>query len=133
MTGNTELNLVNYTCDGDGRIAQITGSTLTVRMSNCRRINDSGAQTAFFASGGSITLSGSIETGYNVVGTNSGGIIKTTPGVHNISCNVDLLTSVDGASVQNLNGALACGVGRVLVQTKVWKNLFSGSTYTSSI
>ena len=133
MTGNTELNLVNYTCDGDGRVAQVTGSTLTIRMSNCRRINDSGAQTAFFASGGAITLSGSIETGYNVVGANSGGIIKTTPGVHNISCNVDLLTSVDGASVQNLNGALACGVGRVLVQTKVWKNLFSGAMYTSSI
>ncbi|HHA1810405.1 hypothetical protein RVO12_15090 [Enterobacter hormaechei] len=133
MTGGTELNLTNYTCDGEGRIAQVTGSTLTVRMSNCRRINDTGAQTAFFASGGAITLSGSLETGFNVVGTNSGGVIKTTPGVHNISCNVDLLTSVDGSSVQNLNGSLACGVGRVLVQTKVWKNLFSGATYTSSI
>lgn len=41
------LNLVNYICDGDGRIALVTGSTLTVRMSNCRRINDTGAQTAF--------------------------------------------------------------------------------------
>lgn len=133
MTGGTELNLTNYTCDGEGRIAQVTGSTLTVRMSNCRRINDTGSQTAFFASGGTITLSGSLETGFNVVGTNSGGVIKTTPGVHNISCNVDLLTSVDGSSVQNLNGSLACGVGRVLVQTKVWKNLFSGATYTSSI
>ncbi|EPA1858921.1 hypothetical protein ACQ02O_004119 [Enterobacter kobei] len=133
MTGNTELNLVNYTCDGDGRIAQVTGSTLSIRMSNCRRINDSGAQTAFFASGGAITLSGSIETGYNVVGANSGGIIKTTPGVHNISCNVDLLTSVDGSSVHNMNTNLSCGAGRVLVQTKVWKNLFSGATYTSSI
>lgn len=133
MTGNTELNLTNYTCDGEGRIAQVTGSTLTVRMSNCRRINDTGAQTAFFASGGTITLSGSLETGFNVVGTNAGGVIKTTPGVHNISCNVDLLTSVDGSSVQNLNGSLACGVGRVLAQTKVWKNLFSGATYTSSI
>ncbi|ELE9696453.1 hypothetical protein POF88_19780 [Enterobacter kobei] len=133
MTGSTELNLVNYTCDGDGRIAQTTGSTLTIRMSNCRRINDSGAQTAFFASGGSITLSGSIETGYNTIGSNSGGVIKTTPGVHNIPCNVDLLTSVDGASVHNLNTSLSCGAGRVLVQTKVWKNLFSGATYTSSI
>ncbi|VFS33575.1 Uncharacterised protein [Enterobacter cancerogenus] len=133
MTGSTELNLVNYTCDGDGRIAQTTGSTLTIRMSNCRRINDSGAQTAFFASGGSITLSGSIETGYNTIGSNSGGVIKTTPGVHNIPCNVDLLTSVDGASVHNLNATLSCGAGRVLVQTKVWKNLFSGATYTSTI
>ncbi|KLQ86835.1 hypothetical protein [Enterobacter kobei] len=133
MTGSTELNLVNYTCDGDGRIAQVTGSTLTVRMSNCRRINDTGAQTAFFASGGAITLSGSIETGFNTIGANSGGVIKTTPGVHNIPCNVDLLTSVDGASVHNLNTSLSCGAGRVLVQTKVWKNLFSGATYTSSI
>lgn len=133
MTGSTELNLVNYTCDGDGRIAQTTASTLTIRMSNCRRINDSGAQTAFFASGGSITLSGSIETGYNTIGSNSGGVIKTTPGVHNIPCNVDLLTSVDGASVHNLNATLSCGAGRVLVQTKVWKNLFSGATYTSTI
>ncbi|MFT2995059.1 hypothetical protein ACMWIA_15675 [Enterobacter sp. BA-045-C-ECC] len=133
MTGSTELNLVNYTCDGDGRIAQTTGSILTIRMSNCRRINDSGAQTAFFASGGTITLSGSIETGYNTIGSNSGGVIKTTPGVHNIPCNVDLLTSVDGASVHNLNTSLSCGAGRVLVQTKVWKNLFSGATYTSSI
>lgn len=133
MTGSTELNLVNYTCDGDGRIAQVTGSTLTVRMSNCRRINDTGSQTAFFASGGAITLSGSIETGFNTIGANSGGVIKTTPGVHNIPCNVDLLTSVDGASVHNLNTSLSCGVGRVLVQTKVWKNLFSGATYTSSI
>ncbi|ESN30847.1 hypothetical protein L383_01815 [Enterobacter sp. MGH 37] len=133
MTGRTELNLVNYTCDGDGRIAQITGSTLTIRMSNCRRINDSGAQTAFFASGGTITLSGSIETGYNTIGANSGGVIKTTPGVHNIPCNVDLLTSVDGASVHNLNASLSCGAGRILVQTKVWKNLFSGATYTSTI
>ena len=133
MTGGTELNLTNYTCDGEGRIAQVTGSTLTVRMSNCRRINDTGAQTAFFASGGAITLSGSLETGFNTIGTNSGGVIKTTPGVHNIPCNVDLLTSVDGASVHNLNTSLSCGAGRVLVQTKVWKNLFSGATYTSSI
>ncbi|MES3553021.1 hypothetical protein QDP97_12200 [Enterobacter hormaechei] len=133
MTGGTELNLTNYTCDGEGRIAQVTGSTLTVRMSNCRRINDTGAQTAFFASGGAITLSGSLETGFNTIGTNSGGVIKTTPGVHNIPCNVDLLTSVDGASVHNLNATLSCGAGRVLVQAKVWKNLFSGATYTSSI
>ncbi|MCF2394524.1 hypothetical protein LGR82_24240, partial [Enterobacter hormaechei] len=133
MTGGTELNLTNYTCDGEGRIAQVTGSTLSVRMSNCRRINDTGAQTAFFASGGAITLSGSLETGFNTIGTNSGGVIKTTPGVHNIPCNVDLLTSVDGASVHNLNTSLSCGAGRVLVQTKVWKNLFSGATYTSSI
>lgn len=133
MTGGTELNLTNYTCDGEGRIAQVTGSTLTVRMSNCRRINDTGAQTAFFASGGAITLSGSLETGFNTIGTNSGGVIKTTPGVHNIPCNVDLLTSVDGASVHNLNTSLSCGAGRVLVQTKVWKNLFSGATYTSTI
>ncbi len=133
MIGSTELNLVNYTCDGDGRIAQVTGSTLTVRMSNCRRINDTGAQTAFYASGGAITLSGSIETGFNTIGANSGGVIKTTPGVHNIPCNVDLLTSVDGASVHNLNTSLSCGAGRVLVQTKVWKNLFSGATYTSTI
>lgn len=133
MTGGTELNLTNYTCDGEGRIAQVTGSTLTVRMSNCRRINDTGAQTAFFASGGAITLSGSLETGFNTIGTNSGGVIKTTPGVHNIPCNVDLLTSVDGASVHNLKTSLSCGAGRVLVQTKVWKNLFSGATYTSSI
>lgn len=133
MTGGTELNLTNYTCDGEGRIAQVTGSTLTVRMSNCRRINDTGSQTAFFASGGAITLSGSIETGFNTIGANSGGVIKTTPGVHNIPCNVDLLTSVDGASVHNLNTSLSCGAGRVLVQTKVWKNLFSGATYTSSI
>lgn len=81
MTGGTELNLTNYTCDGEGRIAQVTGSTLSVRMSNCRRINDTGAQTAFFASGGAITLSGSLETGFNTIGTNSGGVIKTTPGV----------------------------------------------------
>ncbi|MEW9042206.1 hypothetical protein [Enterobacter hormaechei] len=133
MTGGTELNLTNYTCDGEGRIAQVTGSTLSVRMSNCRRINDTGAQTAFFASGGAITLSGSLETGFNTIGTNSGGVIKTTAGVHNIPCNVDLLTSVDGASVHNLNTSLSCGAGRVLVQTKVWKNLFSGATYTSSI
>ncbi|MEG6325079.1 T7 tail fiber protein [Enterobacter hormaechei] len=133
MTGGTELNLTNYTCDGEGRIAQVTGSTLSVRMSNCRRINDTGAQTAFFASGGAITLSGSLETGFNTIGTSSGGVIKTTPGVHNIPCNVDLLTSVDGASVHNLNTSLSCGAGRVLVQTKVWKNLFSGATYTSSI
>ncbi|MEP9264427.1 tail fiber/spike domain-containing protein [Enterobacter kobei] len=133
MTGGTELNLTNYTCDGEGRIAQVTGSTLKVRMSNCRRINDTGAQTAFFASGGAITLSGSLETGFNTIGTNSGGVIKTTPGVHNIPCNVDLLTSVDGASVHNLNATLSCGAGRVLVQAKVWKNLFSGATYTSSI
>ncbi|ELE9748409.1 hypothetical protein NOX27_06670 [Enterobacter kobei] len=133
MVGTTELNLVNYTCDGDGRIAQITASTITIRMSNCRRINDTGAQTAFFASGGAITLSGSLETGFNTIGTNSGGVIKTTPGVHNIPCNVDLLTSVDGASVHNLNTSLSCGAGRVLVQTKVWKNLFSGATYTSTI
>ncbi|MEI9545879.1 hypothetical protein [Enterobacter kobei] len=133
MTGGTELNLTNYTCDGEGRIAQVTGSTLTVRMSNCRRINDTGAQTAFFASGGAITLSGSLETGFNTIGTNSGGVIKTTPGVHNIPCNVDLLTSVDGASVHNLNATLSCGAGRVLAQAKVWKNLFSGATYTSSI
>lgn len=133
MTGGTELNLTNYTCDGEGRIAQVTGSTLSVRMSNCRRINDTGAQTAFFASGGAITLSGSLETGFNTIGTNSGGVIKTTPGVHNIPCNVDLLTSVDGASVHNLNTSLSCGAGRVLVQTKVWKNLFSSATYTSSI
>ncbi|MDU2455857.1 MAG: hypothetical protein E7D46_21790 [Enterobacter hormaechei] len=133
MTGGTELNLTNYTCDGEGRIAQVTGSKLTVRMSNCRRINDTGAQTAFFASGGAITLSGSLETGFNTIGTNSGGVIKTTPGVHNIPCNVDLLTSVDGASVHNLNATLSCGAGRVLVQAKVWKNLFSGATYTSSI
>ncbi|EQB7353744.1 hypothetical protein ACYTK3_000732 [Enterobacter kobei] len=133
MTGNTELNLTNYTCDGDGRIAQVIGSVMTIRMSNCRRINDSGSQTAFFASGGSITLSGSIESSYNTIGSNSGGVIKTTPGVHNIPCNVDLLTSVDGASVHNLNASLSCGAGRVLVQTKVWKNLFSGATYTSSI
>ncbi|HDT1878799.1 TPA: hypothetical protein QHQ50_001596 [Enterobacter hormaechei subsp. steigerwaltii] len=133
MTGGTELNLTNYTCDGEGRIAQVTGSTLTVRMSNCRRINDTGAQTAFFASGGAITLSGSLETGFNTIGTNSGGVIKTTPGVHNIPCNVDLLTSVDGASVHNLNATLSCGAGRVLVQAKVWKNLFSGATYTSRI
>ncbi|HBM7650397.1 TPA: hypothetical protein LZ309_002002 [Enterobacter hormaechei subsp. steigerwaltii] len=133
MTGNTELNLTNYTCDGDGRIAQVTGSVMTIRMSNCRRINDSGAQTAFFASGGSITLSGSIDSGYNTIGTNSGGVIKTTPGVHNIPCDVSLLTSVDASSVHNTNASLSCGVGRVLVQTKVWKNLFSGATYTSSI
>lgn len=133
MTGGTELNLTNYTCDGEGRIAQVTGSTLSVRMSNCRRINDTGAQTAFFASGGAITLSGSLETGFNTIGTSSGGVIKTTPGVHNIPCNVNLLTSVDGASVHNLNTSLSCGAGRVLVQTKVWKNLFSGATYTSSI
>ncbi|MHA1068483.1 tail fiber/spike domain-containing protein [Enterobacter ludwigii] len=133
MTGNTELNLVNYTCDGDGRIAQVTGSTLTVRMSNCRRVNDTGIQTAFFASGGSITLSGSIETGFNTIGTNSGGVIKTTAGVHNIPCNVDLLTSVDGSSVHNLNASLACGAGRVLVQSKVWKHLYTGATYTSTI
>jgi hypothetical protein len=31
---------------------------------------------------------------------------------------------MDGASVHNLNALLACGVGWVLVQTKVWKNLF---------
>lgn len=133
MTGNTELNLTNYTCDGDGRIAQVTGSVMTIRMSNCRRINDSGSQTAFFASGGSITLSGSIDSGYNTIGTNSGGVIKTTPGVHNIPCDVSLLTSVDASSVHNTNASLACGAGRVLVQTKVWKNLFSGATYTSSI
>ncbi|QFI21328.1 hypothetical protein [Enterobacter hormaechei] len=133
MTGNTELNLTNYTCNGDGRIAQVTGSVMTIRMSNCRRINDSGAQTAFFASGGSITLSGSIDSGYNTIGTNSGGVIKTTPGVHSIPCDVSLLTSVDASSVHNINASLACGVGRVLVQTKVWKNLFSGATYTSSI
>ncbi|MGI1273561.1 hypothetical protein [Enterobacter kobei] len=133
MTGNTELNLTNYTCDGDGRIAQVIGSVMTIRMSNCRRINDSGSQTAFFASGGSITLSGSIESSYNTIGSNSGGVIKTTPSVHNIPCNVDLLTSVDGASVHNLNTSLSCGAGRVLVQTKVWKNLFSGATYTSTI
>ncbi|KLW48287.1 hypothetical protein SK52_03063 [Enterobacter sp. MGH86] len=133
MTGNTELNLVNYTCDGDGRVAQVTGSTLTIRMSNCRRINDSGAQTAFFASGGTITLSGSIETGFNTIGTNSGGVIKTTTGIHNIPCNVDLLTSVEGASVHNLNTSLSCGAGRVLVQAKVWKNMFSGATYTGTL
>ncbi|MEG5951108.1 phage tail fiber protein [Enterobacter kobei] len=133
MSGGTELNLTNYTCAGDGRIAQTTGSTLTIRMSNCRRINDSGTQTAFFASGGTIILSGSIETGFNTIGTNSGGVIKTTPGLHNIPCNVDLLTPVDGASVHNLNAGLACGTGRVLAQTLVWKNLFSGATYTSTL
>jgi hypothetical protein len=133
MTGNTELNLANYTCDGDGRIAQVTGSTMTIRMSNCRRINDSGLQTAFFASGGSVTLSGSIETGFNTIGANSGGVIKTTAGNHNIPCDVSLLTSVDASSVHNTNASLACGAGRVLVQSKVWKNLFSAATYTSTI
>lgn len=134
MSGSTELNLVNYTCSGDGRIAQITGSTLTVRMSNCRRVNDSGAQTAFFASGGTITLSGSLETGYNTIGVNSGGVIKTTAGIHNIPCDLTVLTSVDGSSVINTNTGLACGGGRVLVNaSKIWKHLYTGATYTSSL
>lgn len=126
------LNLVNYSCEAGARIAQTAGSNLAVKMKNCRAVNI-GTSAMFFASGGLITLSGDIENSINNIGFNNGGSVTCPPGMHGIMLNIDLLTSQDGASVHNLNSALTCGTGRVLVQSKTWKHLYSGATYTSSI
>lgn len=126
------VNFTNYIIDAGSRIAQTTGSNLIVRLKNCAAINI-GTANMFFAAGGTLTLSGDIDNSVNNIGLNSGGIVTCPPGMHGIMLNVDLLTSQDGASVHNLNAALSCGAGRVLVQSKTWKHLYSGATYTSSI
>lgn len=133
MASPTSLNLVNYTCDGGLRVAQVLSSVLNVKMKNVSVINGKSANKPFYAKGGMITLSGDIDCPYNTIVSDNGGSITTTAGVHNIPCDVSLLASTDGAAVQNLNSALSCGAGMVIVSAKVWKNVYSGSTYTSSI
>ncbi|HHA1904040.1 TPA: phage tail fiber protein, partial [Enterobacter kobei] len=132
MPVETSLNLINYSCEAGSRIAQTTGSNLTIRMKNCRAANI-GSSAMFFASGGVITLSGDIENGVNNIGFNNGGAVTCPPGFHNIFADVSALKSQDGAAVRNSNGSLSCGTGVVMVNSKVWKHLYTGATYTSSI
>lgn len=126
------VNFINYTIDAGARIAQTTGSNLTVRLKNCAAINI-GTANMFFAAGGTLTLSGDIDNSVNNIGLNSGGVVTCPPGMHGIMLYVDLLTSQDRASVHNLNSALSCGAGRVLVQSKTWRNIYTGTTYISSL
>ncbi|HDR2790330.1 TPA: hypothetical protein QCJ61_004452 [Enterobacter asburiae] len=126
------VNFINYTIDAGARIAQTTGSNLTVRLKNCAAINI-GTANMFFASGGTLSLAGDIDNGVSNIGLNSGGVVTFPPGFHNIFVDISLLTSQDGAAVRNSNGSLSCGTGMVMVNSKVWKHLYSGATYTSSI
>ncbi|MDU2820240.1 MAG: hypothetical protein E7C10_19610, partial [Enterobacter sp.] len=111
----------------------INVSSARLFVNNCWYRGDSGY--TFMASNGSVVfLRGSVETdGNDAVATSSGGTITLARGMQGISCDVSKVTSLDGAGCHNTNGSLSCGAGQVVVQTKVWKNLFSGATYTSTI
>lgn len=113
------------------RIAQTTGSNLTMRLKNCAAI-DLGTENMFFASGGMLTLPGDIDYGVSNVGMNSGGIVTFLPVIHNIFADMSLVASQDGTAVRNINRSQSCDSGMVMVNSKIWKHLFTGTTYTSS-
>lgn len=111
----------------------INVSSARLFVDNCWYRGASG-YTFMASNGSSVFLRGSVETdGNNAVATSNGGTITLARGMQGISCDVSKVTSLDGAGCHNTNGSLSCGAGQVVVQTKVWKNIFSGATYTSSI
>lgn len=111
----------------------INVSSARLFVDNCWYRGDSG-YTFIASNGSSVILRGSVETdGNNAATTSNGGTITLARGMQGISCDVSKITSMDGAGCHNTNGSLSCGSGQVVVQTKVWKNLFSSATYTSSI
>ncbi|HEB5128382.1 TPA: DUF1737 domain-containing protein [Klebsiella pneumoniae] len=133
MAAPTNLNLVNHMCSGKLRIAQVLSSTLNIRLKNVSVENGAETMKLFYGKGGMITLSGDVDTPYSTIASDNGAVITTTKGMHNIPCDVSLLTPVDGASVYNTNAKLSCGAGMVIASEKVWKNLFSAATYSSAL
>lgn len=130
MISNTRLNLVNYTCNGKGRIAQVLSSSININMKNVSVLNGSPSDKLFYVKGGDLTLSGDIDCEYNILAKDNGGVINTTAGMHSMYCDVALLNAKDGASVINTNDKLPCGLGVVIANQSTWKNLATGAIYT---
>jgi hypothetical protein len=134
LSANTRINLSNCLFDAVSRIIQNNGSPVNLSFKNCEAVNI-GVSALIFSRGanGKITVAGDLVNGINNVVSDTGGAVAMQPAMNDMSADVSLVTSVDGASCINTNGSLSCGLGRVIVYNKVWKHLFSGATYTSSI
>ena len=127
------VELENFTIDAGGRITQNTSSDLEVSLSNCRAVGI-GSANMFFSRAGGLTLSGNIVNGVDNVITDNGGAVTMPVGSHNIPCDISKITSKNGLMLYNTNSGLSCGLGLVVCNaSKVWKNIYSNSTYTSAL
>jgi hypothetical protein len=125
----SNLSIVNYTCNGRGRLAQVFSSKLLLNIKNSKVINGNPSDKLFYVNGGEMTILGDIDCDYNTVAADNGGVIKTASGINNICCDVSLLNAKESSIVINTNNSLPCGLGLVIFSGEVWKNLASGNTY----
>lgn len=129
-----KITMSNVMFDAVQRISQSNNSPMEISFKNCSAVNI-GTSAMIFSRGasGRITISGDIINNVNNVSSDTGGSVAMLPAMNAIAADVSLITSVDGASCINTNASLSCGLGRVIVYNKVWKHMFSGATYTSTI
>lgn len=133
MPINPEIYLTNCTFDGCAGMVDLTGTTAKIYCRNVKAPMASG-YVAFSANAATYFIGGDVDTdGSNALATSNGGTIRLRQGLHNISCDITKLTSVDNSGCYNSNASLSCGVGVVSVQSKVWKHIYTGATYTSTI
>ena len=132
MATQPEIYLSNTTFDGCAGMIDLTGTTAKVYNSNVKTALAAG-YVPFSSNAANYTISGDVDTGgTNTIAVSNGGTIRLGRGLHNIACDLTRLTSVDNAGCYNSNAALSCGVGMVSVQSKVWKHIYTGASYTSS-
>ncbi|HDT0752189.1 TPA: hypothetical protein QIC06_004236 [Enterobacter kobei] len=133
MATQPEIYLSNCTFDGSNGVIDLTMTTAKVYCRNVKAPMASG-YVPFSSNGATYFIGGEVDTdGANTLATSNGGVIRLSPGLHNISCDLTKLTSVDNSGCYNSNASLSCGVGVVTVQNKIWKHLYTAATYTSSI
>lgn len=132
MSTESNLNVINYTCSGKGRIAQVLSSKLYLKITNTKVINGNPSDKIFYVKGGEMTISGDVDCDYNTIAADNGGVIITRPGINNICCDVSLLNAKESSVVINTNKSLPCGVGLVVLSGSTWKNLATGSVYETN-
>ncbi len=133
MATQPEIYISNATFDGSTGVVDLTGTTAKVYCRNVKAPVASGF-VPFSSNAGTYYISGDIDTdGSNALATSNSGTIRLMRGMHNIACDLTKLSSVDNSGCYNSNASLSCGVGVVSVQSKVWKHIYTGATYTSTI